>query len=283
MNLLRGVCQMPAYVARDEGFFRDLGLEVEIDIVPTAWQIPGMLARRDCDFSILPWTRSALDALAGGDLVVVCGSGEEEAAIVVRTGCDISDVRSVALPKRGGLKDLTAQALLDSLGWTGIEEVRQPLGDGAILALVGGGADAASMIEPYATVMEERGIGRIVRRTGDVWPGAPGCSLTTTRLAIEQEPEMVSKVVEGFVRGAGFIESDTGRAAEIGARYVGVSAENMVKALAHNRPNVHAIANHEAIEGMLSVMLELGYIDRLPEDYIDLGFLEKVGTPKRAD
>ena len=33
------------------------------------------------------------------------------------------------------------------------DRVRMPSGDGAILALVGQGADAASMIEPYATCL----------------------------------------------------------------------------------------------------------------------------------
>jgi NitT/TauT family transport system substrate-binding protein len=274
MSLLRGVCQIPAYVAHEEGIFADLGLDVELDIVPTAWQVPDMLSRRECDFAILPWTRVALDALKDGNLVLVCGSGEEEAAIVVREGYGIGDVQSIALPKAGGLKDLTAQALMESLGWSEIEEMRQPLGDGAILALVGDGADAASMIEPFATVMEEKGIGRVVKRTGDVWPGAPGCSLTTTHLAIEQDPTMVGLVVEGFARGIDFIESNRNEAAEIGAKYIGVSPEILRKALNHNRPNVDALSNREAMDGMLATMKDLAYIDRFPEGYLDLSFLE---------
>jgi NitT/TauT family transport system substrate-binding protein len=278
MSLLRGVCQLPAYVAHDMGIFEEFGLKVEFDIVATAWQIPDRLVRREADFAILPWTRAVLGNLRGRPLVVVCGSGREEAAIVVRKGLPVEDVGSIALPKRGGLKDLTAMALLESLGWTDIDEVRQPCGDGAILALVGGGADAASMVEPYATVMEERGIGTVVKRTGDVWPGAPGCSLTTTAGTIEQDPKMVQRVVAAFARGSTLIERDPEAVSAIGARYVGVAPGIFRKALRRNRPDIDAMRNRAAIDRMLGLMTKLEYIDRVPEGWLDLSFLDAVAA-----
>lgn len=278
MSLLRGVCQLPAYVAHDAGIFAELGLKVELDIVATAWQIPERLLRREADFAILPWTRTVLENLNAGPLVVVCGSGREEAAIVVRKGLRVEEVGSIALPKRGGLKDLTAMALLESLGWTDIQEVRQPCGDGAVLSLVGKGADAASMVEPYATVMEERGIGTVVKRTGDIWPGAPGCSLATTAGTIEQDPEMVHRVVDGFVRASALIQRDPERASAIASRYVGVAPDIFRKALRRNRPAVDAMRNRPAIDTMLELMMKLGYIDRVPEGWLDLSFLDAVAA-----
>jgi ABC-type nitrate/sulfonate/bicarbonate transport system substrate-binding protein len=276
MSLLRGVCQIPAYVAHEKGFFSDFGLNVEIDIVATAWQIPDRLVRREADFAILPWMRTVLQNLEGMPLVVVCGSGCEEAAIVVREGLEVDEVRSVALPKRGGLKDLTAMALLDSLGWTNIEEVRQPCGDGAILALVGGGADAASMVEPYATIMEERKIGRVVRRTGAVWPGAPGCALTTTANAIEQDPDLVRNVVRGFVKGLDLVERDPAQAAGIAAKYIGAAPDIIERALGRNAPDINAMRHTKAIDEMLAMMQNLGYIEGIPVGWLDLSFLDSV-------
>jgi NitT/TauT family transport system substrate-binding protein len=275
VSLLRGICQIPAYVAHDRGFFEDAGQEVALDIVATAWQIPDRLSQRECDFAVLPWTRVVLERSRGRQLVLVCGSGREEAAIVVREGVRVGDVRKVALPKRGGLKDLTAMALFQSLGWSDVEEVRQPSGDGAIIALVGGGADAASMIEPFATVMEQLGIGSVVKRTGDVWPNAPGCSLTTTALAIERDPEMVQAVVGAFARGIEFVGSNPDEASEIAARYIGVSPEFIVKALTHNSPDVDALRHGQAMQDMLDAMRGLGYLDQVPEGWLDLSFLER--------
>lgn len=92
----------------------------------------------------------------------------EEAAIVVRKEINPSNVRRVAVPLRGGMKDLTAMALIESLEWKDVEVIRLPSGDGAIISLFGRGADAASMVEPYATMMEALEVGTIVKRTGDV-------------------------------------------------------------------------------------------------------------------
>ena len=87
MSLLRGVCQVPAYVANEMGFFRELDLEVTLDIAATAWQIPDRLADGQSDFAILPWTRTVLENLRRAgvgrpDLVVVSDGDAADAAAV---------------------------------------------------------------------------------------------------------------------------------------------------------------------------------------------------------
>ncbi|HEY6321254.1 MAG TPA: ABC transporter substrate-binding protein, partial [Thermoanaerobaculia bacterium] len=203
LALLRGVCQLPAYVAIEQGFFAAQDLAAEPVMAPTAWAVPERLRAGEVDFAVIPWTRVAADQASGGSrLVLVAGSGVEEAALVVRTGLAPEDVRRVAVPQEGGIKDLTAMALLRRLQWHDVRLVRQPSGDGAILSFVGMGADAAAMVEPYAAMLEHLGLGRVLLRTGDVWPGAPGCSLTTTRALIEREPDLVQRVTTAYVAAA---------------------------------------------------------------------------------
>ena len=275
MTLLRGVCQIPAYVALREGFFRERGLEVDVDIAPTAWAVPSRLLEGDCHFGVIPWTRVAAASAQGEPLVLVCGSGHEEAAIVVRNDVAVEDVQRVAVPQQGGIKDLTAMALMGELGWDAAEKVRQPSGDGAILSLVGQGAEAASMVEPYATTMCEVGIGRVVKRTGDVWPGAPGCSLTTTAEMISDSADTVRRVVAAFVDGARFTREDPDEAAHIAAEFIGVSQRFIREALRNNMPDVLALKNREAMGSIIDLMLELGYLQASPNGYLDLRFLEE--------
>jgi ABC-type nitrate/sulfonate/bicarbonate transport system substrate-binding protein len=170
---------MPAYVACERGYFREQGIDVQTAVEATAWLVPERLLRGQVEFAVIPWTRVAAANASGEPLVLICGSGCEEAAIVVRRGLAVKDVRSIALPQRGGMKDLTAAGLMSSLGWDEVETIRLPSGDAAILSVAGGGADAASMVEPYATMLEQLKIGTVIRRTGDLWPGVPGCSLVT--------------------------------------------------------------------------------------------------------
>ena len=272
VSLLRGICQLPAYVAKRKGFFADEGLDVDVEIQPTAWMVPERLRSGAVQFAVIPWTRVAAASAKGDDLMLICGSGYEEAAIVVRTGLTLDQVRTVAVPQPGGIKDLTASGLMRGLGWGDREKIRQPSGDGAILTFVGHGADAAAMVEPYATMLQELGLGYVARRTGDLWPGAPGCSLTTSRQLLRERPDLVQRAVTAFIRGSQWIDHAEDEAAEIGGAFIGVSPKFVRAALRHNRPNVEALDNQEAMHRVLDLMKDLGYVAQRPTDYADLRF-----------
>jgi len=280
LSLLRGVCQMPAYVACEKGFMKDDGLEAEIEIAATAWLVPQKLTSGDCQFAVMPWTRVAATEIEGLPLVLLAGSGFEEAAIVLRNGVAPSEVKKVSVPLRGGIKDLTAMGLIKSLGWEKAEQIRQPSGDGAIIALFGQGADAASMVEPYATMMEELGVGKVIRRTGDLWKGAPGCSLATTKPLTQKEPQMVEGVVRAFARGVKFVKQNPDESAEIASYYIGINSRFIRAALKNNQPNLDAIRNQKPMDDILALMQQLGYIKTIPTHYRDLSFLDKVSAMK---
>lgn len=277
LSLLRGVCQLPAYVAHARGYFRAHGVDSSVSVSPTAWMIPDQLATGEADFAVIPWTRVAAAEKGEAPLKVICGSGFEEAAIVVRTDIATEAVRSVAIPREGGMKDLTAMGLLDSLGWSRerVTHCRFPSGDGAIICFFGVGADAASMVEPYAAMMEELGVGRVVRRTGDIWPGAPGCSLSASAALIEKSPDLVQHVVDAYVEAATFVNQHPDEAAEIGAPFIGVHPRMVRRALRANRPNVDALRNTEIMETILRLMQKLGYVDAIPRNFADLSFLDR--------
>lgn len=272
-SVLRGVCQIPAYVSYEKGFFREEGIEVYLSVEPTAWMVPHKFRTGEVQFAVIPWTRVAISK--DPKLVLICGSGFEEAAMVIREGIAPQEVKRVSVPQRGGMKDLTAMSLIEKLGWQDAELIRMPSGDGAIISLFGKGADAASMVEPFATLMESMGVGNVVKRTGDVWDGAPGCSLTTTSEIVEKEPELVQGVVNAFLRGVYFTHQDPEEASQISSRYIGINAEFIRKALDVNRPDADAIRNKEAMEEILSLMKRLGYVDEIPKDFIKLSFLDK--------
>jgi ABC-type nitrate/sulfonate/bicarbonate transport system substrate-binding protein len=286
LALLRGICQTPAYAAYEQGFFGAEGLDVEIEVAATAWLVPQKLTTGECQFAVMPWTRVA--AAPGHPFVLLAGSGYEEAAMVMRLGITEADVQRVAIPLRGGIKDLTALGLIQSLGWKGIDILRQPSGDGAIIAFFGQGVDAASMVEPYATMLEILGVGRVIRRTGDLWKGAPGCSLTTTVAFKQLEPDVVAGVVRAFVRGAAFVRQQPDQASEIAARYIGIHQRFIRAALDKNQPNPDALRNQAAMDQILALMTALGYVEGPCGGFSDLSFLDAAqarlaGTqPERA-
>jgi len=282
-SLLRGVCQTPAYVAKDLGFFAEAGVDARIDVAPTAWVVPQRLAARTLDFAVLPWTRVAAAASLGEELVAVCGSGHEEVALVLRPDVELEDVRTVAVPHEGGMKDLTAAGLMRSIGLGPEATLRLPSGDAAILAFVGQAAEAAVMVEPYAAMLVGRGMGKVVRRTGDVWPGAPGCSLATSRRTVSERPDLVRAVVGAFVRGAEHVRRHPAEAADVASRWIGVNADFVRKAFEANLPEVRALHHTEAMDRVLDLMVELGYVAKKPRGFTDLSFVDEVlGAAARA-
>jgi len=273
-SLLRGVCQTPAYVAYEKGFFREEGVDASVEIVATAWLIPEQLEAGATQFAVLPWTRVASSALTPHRLVAVCGSGIEEAAIVVRAGLELSQIRRIAVPREGGIKDLTAMALFECIGCDGVEIVRTPSGDGAIISLFAQGADAAAMVEPYASAMEALGVGRVRKRTGELWPGAPGCSLATSVALRDARPDLVARVVRAYVRAAAYVAANPKDTARLAQKYIGISDRFIECALQTNRPNVDALRNQDAMDAILDLMIRRGYIQGRPTGYCDLSFLE---------
>lgn len=274
LSLLRGVCQLPAYAACQKGFFSDEGLDVTPEIAATAWLVPHKLSNDECQFAVMPWSRVA--AAEGYPFVLLAGSGCEEAAIVMRNGIEQNQVKKVAIPLRGGIKDLTAMGLIKSLGWENAELLRMPSGDGAIISFFGQGSDAASMVEPYATMMEELGVGKVLRRTSDLWKGAPGCSLTTTRDFRDRHPDLVSKVVRAYVKGADFVKENPDESSQIASKFIGISADIIRKSLDANRPNVDSLRNTEAMNKIIDLMKQLGYVEEDSSQYLDLSFLDEV-------
>jgi len=274
-SLLRGICQLPAYVAHETGLFQRAGLDARLTITPTAWMVPEQLSAGTTDFAVIPWTRIAAAEPGEAPLRALCGSGYEEAVLVIRAGLAPEDVRTIAIPREGGMKDLTAMGLIESLGWSHCEQRRFPSGDGAIIAFVGEGVDAASMVEPYAAMMERLGIGTAIRRTGDVWPGAPGCSLAASAALVEEAPELVQRVVDAYVEAAAFVDADPDAAARIASPYIGVRAETIRDALRVNRPNVEALRDRTAMTCVLELMRTLGYIDAIPDGFVDARFLDR--------
>lgn len=275
LSLLRGVCQTPAYIAHNHGFFADEGVESTVSVAPTAWQIPEQLGSGFSQFAVIPWTRVAASEEGDAPLKLLCGSGHEEAAIVVKKGLKQTDVQSIAVPREGGMKDLTAMGLINSLGWSDIEQLRFPSGDGAIISLFGQGADAASMVEPYASMMVELGVGDVIRRTGDIWPGAPGCSLTATASLIESDPDLVQRVVNAYIRAINYVQNNLDEAAEAAGPFIGIHPNIIRQALKANQPRAEAIRNTDSMDKILHLMVERGYIEDIPVDFSDLRFMDQ--------
>ena len=94
---------------------------------------------------------------------------------------------------------------------------------------------------------------------------------------IDRDPDLVRRMVAGFVRGTREVEDDPETSAKIAPPYIGVAANVIQRALHHNRPDVSALNNDAAMARVVNLMVELGYLSEAPSRrYKDLTFLREV-------
>ncbi|WGI17745.1 ABC transporter substrate-binding protein [Methanonatronarchaeum sp. AMET-Sl] len=282
IGLIRGVCQLPGYVAIEKGFFEDVGLDVSYRVDPTAWLLPGQLSSGDLDFAIMPWTRTVKSRTVGQDLTVVAGSGYEETAVVVRADSDIEGLedlkgKKISLPAEGGMKDLTTQAFFDDLGINSdnTDIYRMPSGDAAVISFLSGEVDASTNVEPYCTLAVEMGVGRIIARGEDVLPRSPGCSITTSESLIDEDRGLVRDVLKALIRAEQFVKENPVEASEMSRKYIGIAPEITREALRYNQPRLDIRGSVDSMDRIIGMMTELGYIDQAPEKFYDFSVYEE--------
>ena len=82
-------------------------------------------------------------------------------------------------------------------------------------------------------------------------------------------------VVGAFVRGAEHVHRHRAEAAEVASRYIGVGAEIIRRAFDSNLPDVRALHHTKAMDGVLALMADLGYVNGKPRGFTDLSFLDE--------
>lgn len=283
LGLIRGVCQLPAYVSMEKGYLEDRGIEYDFKIDPTAWLLPSQLNNGDLSFSIMPWTRTVSAREEGKDLLVLGGSGYEETAVLANKESGIKELsdlegKKISLPAPGGMKDITSQKLFEEYDVTSEEtEVhRMPSGDAAMLSFLSGEVDATTNVEPFSTLAVELGVGEIIARGDSILPKSPGCCITAKEEFVENNTDLTLKFLEALKEANNFIHEEPRKAAEFGSKYIGINADVTEKALEKDKPKIDIRDSKEAMDGVINKMIELGYVSSKPEKFYDFSYLEKV-------
>ncbi|WP_018718430.1 ABC transporter substrate-binding protein [Arhodomonas aquaeolei] len=138
-------------------------------------------------------------------------------------------------------------------------------------ALLAGAVDAASILEPILTTVQERADGaRVVARADEMLPGQPGAVLAVREETLKAHPEAVRELMALHLRATRMLEEDTEQAAPYVREFVGrrlISLDTVEKALASPSSNYladpHAI--REGTRRMRDFQMEQGSL-RKPVD-----------------
>ena len=205
----------PLFVAMKNGYFRDLGLE--IDTTPTqggAAGIPGLIggsfdvvygnvvsvllaSQQGLDVKVIaPGTKAALRETDTTPIIVRSNSG-------IKNGKDLEG-KSISVNTRNNVIWLYARAWIKATGGdpdkVTFKEVPFPQVEDALRQQR---VDAAFLVAPFSVVaLQKPGLTAIANPYSDIQPGVDVGQYITTGKLLSTKPEMIKKFVTGLRKGA---------------------------------------------------------------------------------
>ncbi len=297
-----------AYVARDKGWFRAAGLDVQsYESYASGMALAVALARGGIDAAyicLVPAINARVNA--GVPIKIVAGTHRQGYGLAVN-GKKIRSVTDLEQPeihigcvREGGAVDvLLLHRVIDNFRLNPrkvLSRVRRMMPAHQLLAVETGRLDAVFMPEQWATMAEAAGFTMLLT-TRDVWPGmdVQGSVLVVKEALIREHPDIVRKLVAVLEKATGWLNHHRREAAAVVARQLrmaGGSAAGMVPDTgacsaitpevilrSMNRMSFTTAIDPRTVQCIIDYMAGLGYIKKGVKagEILDMRFSGKGG------
>jgi ABC-type nitrate/sulfonate/bicarbonate transport system substrate-binding protein len=206
----RSTLDMPFFVARERGFFREEGLEPEIILMRASLTVPALLGG-SIDFGTA--TGTAVSAVVNGADVRVVLAMSDTPSFDLITHPSITTVqqlrgKKIGIAGIGGLTEILARQILIANQVPPDQVTFLPLGasDVTYTSLKAGVIDATMLQIPQTFLAQDEGF-RKLASGADVYRVVQG-GLTTTKATISERPELVTKTIRATLRAVRLIRND---------------------------------------------------------------------------
>ena len=206
----RSTTTMPFFVAKERGFFREEGLDVELIVMQAIQTIQATLGNSTQFASA---TGSAVSAaVRGADIrVIMAVTDRPSFDLIVRP--NITSVQQLRGKKIGtggvgSLAEILARQILIANGVRPEEVAILATGPSYVtyMALKSGAIDAAPLQMPLTFTAQDEGFRKLVD-AGSIYRSVQG-GLATTKAMLSEQPALVTKVVRAMLRAVRLIKSD---------------------------------------------------------------------------
>jgi NitT/TauT family transport system substrate-binding protein len=206
----RSTTSMPFFVAKERGFFREEGLEVELIVMQAIQTIQATLGNSTQFASA---TGSAVSsAVRGADIKVILAVTDRPSfdLIVQPNITSVQQLRGkkIGTGGVGSLAEILARRILEVNGVRPEEVAILATGPSHVtyLSLKAKVIDAAPLQMPLTFTAQDEGFRKLVD-AGDVYRAVQG-GLATTKTMLSEQPELVTKVVRAMLKAIRLIKSD---------------------------------------------------------------------------
>ena len=206
----RSTLDMPYFIARDKGYFREEGLEPELILMKAIQTVQAMLAG-GIDFGTATGTAVSA-AVNGADVRVIFALTDRPSFDLIAlpgiTSIQQLRGRKLGISAVGSLTEILARQILIANKVPPDQVTFLPLGtsDVTYMALKAGAIDATMVQIPQNFMAQEEGY-RKLASGADVYRAVQG-GLTTTRAVLADRPELVTKMLRATMRAVRLIIRD---------------------------------------------------------------------------
>lgn len=216
----------PLYLARDKGFFKEHGINVELIVLTGVAERNSALKSGRLEALAAPVDYFALSAGNGVVATIVMAIDESvggDGIVAKKSIKRFSDLRGKKVAAQKGLpSDFFLRALLQQNGMDAADidyiDMETAQAGAAFLA---GDLDAAVVWEPWLTKAKEQGNGHVLASTRDYRNLIVDCLAFTPRI-LRQRPDDVQRVVNALLKAIDYAKANPVEASEIMAKYFDV-------------------------------------------------------------
>jgi len=288
IGVLRLSSSAPVFIARDKGYFRDAGLDIELKFFDAAQPIAVATTSGDVDFGITAFTAGLYNLAGKGTLKVIGGMSREKAgypligyfasnnayAAGLKTPKDLAGKR-IAVTQVGSSFHYSIGLLADKYGFRLSDVKIVPLQSlsNAAAALKGETVDAALLPVSTARKLMDDGGAKLLGWVGDETPWQLGAifasprtlannALVTRLLAVlERADREYHDVILASVKdGKADINDKTKPLLEIIAKYTNLRVEQVVGNCAYIDPDGKLDAKN--VDNQIKWLQDQGFVDK---------------------
>jgi NitT/TauT family transport system substrate-binding protein len=285
-----------AYIANAKGWFEEEGLDLVpvFQIYESGAAIAAALARGDIQVGYMGLTAAIMTYDRGVPVKVVAGIHKYGYGLVAKPELkEIEDLqnKTIGCLREGTVTDLLLNLMIDKYHLNNVMILRMGPSE-EVIALVTGRLDAAFLPEQHATMAESRGFPMLIR-SQDLWPGMQGDVLVVRTDLLEDNPDLVKRLVKVTQRATTWINEHPDETAEIMAGQLQVAGEKIFLAkeaelnvnlevtpevISRSMDRIEYTTNIDSrvVQDTIDYMVKLGYIKEgiKAADILDLGYLQ---------
>ncbi|MBP1996531.1 ABC transporter substrate-binding protein [Paenibacillus eucommiae] len=278
-----GVSGLAVQFGAEKGFFKEEGLDVEF--ITTQNAVEG-LTSKDVDVADVATTSAIVAAGKGAPIKIVSSLFRTKGPFYLIASPDINSIedlkgKTIGAAAFGSGLDVYVQTILKEhgLGKKDVTFVANGVNDAAFASLTSGQVAATIIHEPFASLAEITGKGKLLAKGWDYLPDFHTGVLAARNDFINEHPELIEKLLRAYFKSQEYAKSNFDEYKTFFLTKVKVDPAAVDKAferenvLWENNPDV----NKEVLQKTQQIQVDLGFQDQIYDldKILDLRFIPK--------